>query len=102
MLLHIDVILVLLLVTATFFSFSKSVIFFVCSLKGSQSFLIQSLLWHNKYFCFLCDQIVNTEYPQGMCSPIFLHLLFSHLSIFLVKDPMSAKLMYEILSNFIY
>ena len=39
-------------------------------------------------------QIVDNEYPQGICSPIFIVEEFSglieHLSTFLIKDSMSA------------
>ena len=38
--------------------------------------------------------MVYIEYPQGICSPIFIiedfSELFAHPSIFLIKDPRSA------------
>ena len=52
---HLDVILVLFLLTVTFY-FSKSIIFFACSVKDSQIFLY-SLPHDIKYACLLYDQM---------------------------------------------
>ena len=92
-------------VNSNIFVFSKPIIFFACSLKEAQNFFIQSFprykvclfsIWSNL-------QIVYIEYSQGTCSPIFSvedsSGLFAHLSIFLLKDSMSASfsLVYKIL-----
>ena len=88
--------------------FSSSIIFFACFLKEVQNLTIQLFprykvclfsMWSN-------SQIVDIEYQQRICSSIYaveeLSGLFAHPSIFLIKDSMSAWLMYVILSDFIY
>ena len=65
-----------------------------CSLRFSQNFSY-NFFCDIKYVYFLYyAQIVDIEYPQGICSPIFVVEGFSELfadpSIFLIKDSMSA------------
>ena len=46
------------------------------------------------FFYMIRFQIIEMKYPQGICSPIFVveefSGLFTHPSIFLIKDSMSA------------
>ena len=76
-----------------FFLFPKSIIIFDYSLKELQNFFVQPFP-QKKYVCFLCDQFVVIEYPQGICSPIFVVEefagLFSVPSVFLIKDSILA------------
>ena len=65
-LLHLDVILVLLLLTETFFSF-QSQLYFSCVLLMSLNVLL----------ILLNAQIVDIEYAQGICSTIFVVEEFS-------------------------
>ena len=68
----------------------------MCSLKEVQNFFIQSFpqykvclfsIWSN-------PQIFDIEYPQGICSPIFVAEdfsgLFTHQSILQIKGSMST------------
>ena len=82
MVLHPHVILVLQLSMATFF-FSKSIKFFACFLKHSQSYFIQSFPQHKvRLFSSLPNaQFVAIEYPQGICSSIFITKDFSGLLV---------------------
>ena len=103
MLWHIHMILILHLLTVSFF-FSKPIIFFECSLQEAQNFFMESFpryklclfsIWSN-------PQIVDIEYSQGICLPIFVFKEFAHPTIFLIKDSISARIMSGILSEFIY
>ena len=75
-LLHLDVILVLLLLTVTFFSFQNQLyFFFACSLKELQNFSCN--IFHGiKYVCFLRDQM-----PKLLTLNI--HKEYAHLSLLL-------------------
>ena len=89
-------ILAVVLLTGTFFLISKLITFLACSLKEVQHFFIQSSPRY-KVFLFSMlskDYIVDIEYPQGICSPIFVAEAFSRLFanpfILLIKDSISA------------
>ena len=66
------------------------------SLKNSQNVLIQSFQQHKECFFSIPSnvQIVDIEYPQGICSTIFVAQeffgLFAHPSTFLIKDSIAA------------
>ena len=87
-LLGINVILILLLLTVTFFSLQKQWHFFKCSLKESQNFFIQSFPRYKVclFSIWSYPQIVDIEYRQWICSPTFIvedfSGLFARLSIF--------------------
>ena len=55
-LLHLDMVLILLLLTVTFFSFQNQLHFLRVFLKKYKTFSY-NLLHNIKYVCFLCDQI---------------------------------------------
>ena len=91
---YLHVILILFLLTVTFFSFQNQLCFLHVLLKIHKCFS-NGLFRNIKYVCLLCDlQIADIEYPQGICSPIFVvedfSGLFSHPSIFLIKHSRSA------------
>ena len=84
-----------LLINGIIFFFSKLTIFISCSLKNSFHALLKTIL-QSLSLCKLClfpmssnIHIVDIEYPQGICSPIFVvdHFLglFSHSSTFQSK-----------------
>ena len=61
-----------LLVNGIIFFFSNLITFIVHSLKDSQNFFMQSSLLYACLFSMPSnDHIVDTEYIQGICSPIF-------------------------------
>ena len=88
-LLHLDIILILLFLTVI--SFSQSIIIFACSLKEVQNFFKQSFPQYKVSFSamWLNPQIVDIEYPQGVCYSMFVFEdfsgLFAHSSIFLLE-----------------
>ena len=118
--LHLDLVLVLLLLTVTFFFFSKSIWLslikkkkkkiwlFTCRLKDSQKIFVQTSPWYKVclFSILLNAKIVGIEYPQGICSSIFVveefSRSFAHPYTFLLKIQCHYKLMYGILSDFIY
>ena len=99
-LLRFDLVLILLLLTVTFFSFQNHLYFLRVALKKYKTFSYN--LFNNiKHDCFLYDQITKlltsveiVQYLQRICSPIFVveefSGLFVHPSIFLIKGTMSA------------
>ena len=97
-LLHLDMILILFLLTGTFFSFQNQLYFPHIHLKKYKTFSnnIQSFPRYKVcLFSILSKaQVVDIKYPQGICSPIFVveecSGLFAHPSIFLIKDLRSA------------
>ena len=99
---------VFLLLMITFYSFQNQLYFLRILINKYKSFSFNP--FHNiKYACFLYDQIpklLDMEYLQGRCSPIFavedFSRLFVHHSIFLSKDSISAYIICSILSDFIY
>ena len=78
---HLHVILLLHLLTVSFFPFQKQLYFWRVFLKKHKTFSYD--LFHDiKYVYFLYDQIpqiVDMECPQGICLPIFVVKEFSGL-----------------------
>ena len=107
-LLDLDLVSDLFLLTVTFFFFSKSISLFACPLKDSQKIFVQTSPWYKVCFfsILLNAKIVGIEYPQGICSSIFVveefSGSFSNPYTFLLKIQCHHKLMYGILSDFIY
>ena len=68
---------------------------FACSPNDSKTFSC-NIFHYIKYVVLLQSNapIVDIEYPQGICSPIFdleeFSGLFAHSSIFLIKDSIST------------
>ena len=95
-LLHLNVILIFLLLMVTFFSFQNQLYFYCVLLKIPKNFFRQSFPWYKVclFSIQLNAQVVDIEYPQGICSPIFvvevLSEVFAHPSICSIKDSMSA------------
>ena len=96
---HLDVILIFVLLMETFFSFQNILYFLRVHKIFSEYKVCFSSMWSN-------PQIVDIEYLQGICCPIFDVEEFSKLSaypsIFLIKDLMSAQIIYGIISDFMY
>ena len=95
MLLCLGMILALLLLMVTFFFLiyiQFEITFVACSLKEVQNFFIQSSPRYKVCLFSILSKphIIDIEYPQGICSPIFVveefSGLFAYPSIFLIKD----------------
>ena len=95
-LLHLDVILVLLLLSVTFCSFLHQ-LYFSCVLLKIHKTFSYSLFHDLKYVFFLCDKIpklltlnIHKEYaPENLLLKNFLEYLHIHL-FFSIKDSISA------------
>ena len=77
----------------TFFSFQNQFYFLSVLLNNYKTFPYN--LFQDITYVYLSNpQIVNIEYPQGICSPVFaveeFSVLFSRPSTFLIKDSMSV------------
>ena len=78
------------------FFFSKLVIFIACSLKNSKkkSYNLYLCIQHAYFQCFLKNDIVGIEKPDGICSLTFVvnqfSGLFLHLQIFFNMHSRSA------------
>ena len=89
-------ILVVRLLITSFFFFLKLIIFITCSLKDSQNIFMQTLPPYRSclFSMLLNDDIVDTEKPDGICSPTFVadkfSGLFSHPSIFSIRHSRST------------
>ena len=86
------------LLLVTFFSLLNPIILIACSFEGLQNFFIQSFPRYKVclFFIWSNPQIAGTEYPQIICSPVFLVEdfcgLFAHPSILLTNHSSSAYL----------
>ena len=95
--LNLDVILGPLLLTVALF-FSKSINFATCYFREMRKCFIQSSTRYRLcLFSILSNaHIVDIEYPETICSPIFVvedfSGFFAHPSILLIKDPKSASI----------
>ena len=60
-------------ITLLFFRLIKLIIFIACSLKDSQNLFIKSLPLNTLSFFYMLlnDDIVETQEPDGICSPTF-------------------------------
>ena len=92
--LHLDVILVLLLLMVTFFSFQNQLYFLCVHLKIHKTFWC-NIFCNIKYVCFLCDPmpkslILNIRKEQAHLFLVLKNILDCLHIHFLIKDSISA------------
>ena len=90
-LLHLDVILILLLLTVTFFSFHKQLYFFACCFEDSHNCFIQSFLQNKVCLFSMWSNAQTVEIATRICSPIFVVFWIIWTSIYFFNSKIQCQ-----------